>query len=71
MACRRGRDSRSSSSREVFWASRLMPSHLTSLSAEREWGGGAGQEGRETSTQAGTGPGQGPHSLGEAGCMMS
>lgn len=42
MACRRGSESRSNSSHEVFWASRLMPSHLTSLSVEREWGGGAG-----------------------------
>lgn len=43
MACRRGSKSRSSSSPEVFWASRLMPSHLTSLSVEREWGGGQGR----------------------------
>lgn len=43
MACRRGSESRSSSSPEVFWASRLMPSHLTSLSVEREWGGGQGR----------------------------
>jgi len=44
MACSRGRDSSSSSSHEVFWISRLMPPHLTSLSVVREWGR---QEGRE------------------------
>lgn len=40
VAWRRERESRSSSSHEVFCASRLMPSHLTSLSVEKEQGEG-------------------------------
>ena len=59
MAWRRGRESRSSKSHEVFWASRLMPSHLTSLSVGREEGGGVGQERRGPRIQAGTGPEKG------------
>lgn len=36
IACKRGRESRGSSNHEVFWVSRLMPPHLTSLSLNTE-----------------------------------
>lgn len=65
MACRRGRESSSSSSHEVFWISRLMPPHLTSLSVVREWGRQAGWEWR------GAGPRARVLSPGEAGAIVS
>lgn len=65
MACRRGRESKSSNSHEVFWASRLMPSHLTSLSAERERAGV--KRDRDSGSHR---PRARAHSLGEAGVRM-
>ena len=65
MACSRGRESSSSSSHEVFWISRLMPPHLTSLSVARERGR---QERREW---RGAWPRARVLSLGEAGAVMS
>lgn len=60
MACRRGSESRSSSSHEVFWISRLMPPHLTSLSVERTgWRGRAGMKRDQDSAGPGPGPEQG------------